>query len=187
MKIIELVIDETADEYAVDCVSLVDEPAIESNWIALKKQRFKKVNEAKRMLMGAVLIPDKMIYRHDDERGDYQVYFSKKTCRQAMELYMSRGFQNSFSKDHETKIEGVHMVESWIVEDKEKDKSALYGFDVPVGTWMCCAKIKDDELWENSIQSGDLLGFSIEGFFVSSQEALALKEIEQVIQNHTKR
>lgn len=187
MKIIELVIDETADEYAVDCVSLVDEPAIESNFIALKKQRFKKIDASRRLLMGPVLIPDKMIYRHDEERGDYSVYFSKKTCRQAMELYMQRGFQSSWSKDHENKVEGVHMVESWIVEDKDKDKSALYGLDVPVGTWMCCAKVKDDELWENSIKSGDVLGFSIEGFFVSAREAMALQEIEQAIQNHTKR
>ncbi len=169
MKIIELVIDEDAEQGGVDAISLVDEPAIETDFIALSKHRkFKQVKE-RQMLIGPALIPDKMIYRNDEERGDYSVYFSKKTVAKAMELYMGRGNNRSFTQDHEFKIEDVAVVESWIVEDTAMDKSKLYGFDVPKGTWMVAAKVNNLEVWAEFVKTGVVRGFSIEGYFMDRQ------------------
>ena len=198
MKIIELIIDESLDDSGIDAISLVDEPAIESDFVALRKQpqriEFKKADGDQRLLVGAALIPDKMIYRHDQDRGEYHIYFSKKTVKQAMELYMSRGYNRSFTQDHETKVEGVAVVESWIVEDPKRDKSTLYGFSVPKGTWMVSAKVYNDQIWQEFVKSGEVRGFSIEGYFadrqnlakvVDQRQLSLLDEIEEAIKNHT--
>jgi hypothetical protein len=195
MKIIELVIDETLDDSGIDAISLVDEPAIESDFIALKSQRmqFKQVGD-QRLLLGAALIPDKMIYRRDEERGEYHIYFSKATVKKAMELYMSRGFNRSFTQDHKVKVDGVAVIESWIVEDPERDKSSVYGFKVPKGTWMVAAKVYNDHVWQEFVKTGEVRGFSIEGYFADRQQfshignprqLSLLEEIEQAVKNHT--
>ena len=68
MNIFPLVIDESAEVFGIEAVSIVDSPAIESNFIALKGQNFKfKETGEKRILMGAALIPNKPIYRRNDE------------------------------------------------------------------------------------------------------------------------
>lgn len=172
MKIIELIIDPEGDVLGVDAISLVNQPAIERNFVTLKnhKMGFKATSEERRVLMGPALIPDKPIYRKDDAMGEYYVYFSKNTVRQASEVYLRRGLQASFTMEHEHKMEGCCVVESWIVEG-EKDKSTEYGFSEPVGTWMVSVKVIDENLWQSFVKNGDVLGFSIEGFFSDKMES----------------
>ena len=81
-----------------------------------------------------------------------------------------KGKQNNATLEHQFDIEGLTLVESWIVEDKQKDKSALYGMDVPVGTWMGAVKVNNEEIWNDFVKSGDVKGFSIEGFFLDKEE-----------------
>lgn len=182
MRIYELVIDEEQDILGVDAISLVDEPAIETDFVALRKQFAFKASGDRQVLVGPALIPDKMIYRKDD-KGEFSIYFSKKTVRRASELYLTRGLSNSFTKDHESQVENVHLVESWIVES-DQDKSRQYGFDVPVGTWMVAVKVTDTTLWAEAVKTGDVRGFSIEGYFVNSmektQEDAAMAELESL-------
>jgi len=168
MRIYELVIDEEQDIYGVDAISLVDEPAIETDFIALKRQYTFKQAADRQVLIGPALIPDKMIYRKDDN-GEFSIYFSKNTVRRASELYLTRGLSNSFTKDHESEVSNVHLVESWIVES-EQDKSRQYGFNVPLGTWMVAVKVTDTTLWAEAVKTGDVKGFSIEGYFINSME-----------------
>lgn len=167
MKIIELIIDETDEQSGIEAISLVEQPAIESNFLALNKHEIllKEIDSEKRILMGAALIPDKSIYRRNERTQDeYYIYFSKETVRKASELFFKKSNHKNATFEHKDKIEGVTFVESWIVEDKSKDKTALYGMDVPVGTWMVSAKIDSDELY-NKAKSGEVKGFSIEGYF----------------------
>jgi len=170
MNILELIIDEEAEMYGIDAISLVEQPAIESDWVALKNQQlqFKTQDEEKRLIMGAALIPDKPIYRKTGEE-EYYVYFSKKTVRRAMELYFKNGNQANATLEHEHKINGLHLVESWIVEG-EQDKSRIYGLEVPVGTWVVSMKVENDAIWEKFIKEGAVKGFSIEGFFANKYE-----------------
>ena len=104
MNILELIIDEEAEMYGIDAISLVEQPAIESDWVALKNQQlqFKTQDEEKRLIMGAALIPDKPIYRKTGEE-EYYVYFSKKTVRRAMELYFKNGNQANARLNTSTK------------------------------------------------------------------------------------
>ena len=190
MKIIELIIDEE-QENGIDAISIVEHPAIEENFVALnqkKEYKFQEVDKEKRILMGALLVPNKAIYRKD-EKEDYYIYFTKKTIRKASELFLQKGNQHNSTFEHLYKIDGLTLVESWIVEDKEKDKSALYNLDVPVGTWMGSVKVENDEVWNDYVKTGVVKGFSIEGFFAEKEQeeqqeieaGLKLLEIKQAL------
>ncbi len=183
MTIYELVIDETAEVFGIDAISIVESPAIESDFVALKsdKVEFTEVDKEKRILMGAALVPHKPIYRRD-ERGEFYVYFTKDTIRRAMELFMQNGFQNNSTLEHEMRIQGLTVIESWIVEG-EKDKAYHYDLDVPVGTWMVSVKVNNDAIWENFVKTGKVKGFSIEGYFANKTELSVVEKLEEVIES----
>lgn len=169
MKIIELIIDETMELSGIDCISIVENPAIEEDFIALnseqKEYHFAEVSKEKRIIMGAMLVPDKPIYRRDEENGEYYIYFSQDTIRKCMEMFFQNGNQGNATFEHQEEISGLTMVESWIVESTEKDKSNLYNLNVPVGTWMGTIKVENDVIWNEFIKTKKVKGFSIEGYF----------------------
>lgn len=171
MRIVELIIDEDAEMYGIDAISLVDRPAIELDFIALKEQRvdFAEADTDKRILVGPALVPDKPIYRKNGD-DEFYVYFSKGTVRKAAELYLKHGNQANHTLEHEHNINGLTVVESWMVEDKEKDKSSYYGLDVPVGTWMVAVKVDNEAIWQEWVKEGKVKGFSIEGYFVDKMK-----------------
>lgn len=170
-KIIELVIDENDEMSGIDAVSVVSSPAIEENFIALHKHEveLKEIDTEKRILMGAALVPNKQIYRRNDKNEEYHIYFSKETVRKASELFLMRANQNNATYEHDKKLSGMSVVESWIIEDEKKDKSAKYGFSLPVGTWMISMKVNNDEVWKD-VKEGKVKGFSIEGYFADKYE-----------------
>ena len=176
-KIVELVIDENNEELAIDAISLVTEPAIEQDFVYFNKAKnnltFAKVNDEQRLLISPALIPNKQIFRYDaDTNQEYYVYFTEKTVKQASEMYLKHNNNNSATLQHENKITGVHTVESWIIQDTDMDKSNLYGFNLPKGTWMVSMKINNDDVW-NQIKEGTLKGLSIEGYFVNKMEKMS--------------
>ncbi len=166
MRIVELIIDENDEASGIDAISLVETPAIESNFIALNKHELllKEIDSEKRILMGPALIPDKSIYRRNDNGDEYYIYFSKDTVRKASELFFKKSNHQNATYEHEKKIDNMTIVESWIVEDPAKDKTALYGMNVPAGTWMVSMKVDDEKIY-NDAKEGTIKGFSIEGYF----------------------
>ena len=136
MKIIELLIDEEQLMSGIEAISIVDKPAIEENFIALSKNeeiKLAEVDNEKRILVGPALIPNKNIFRSNGGE-DYFIYFSKDTVRQASQLFLMRGNQNKSTLEHQAQLNGLSVVESWIIEDPKMDKSKKYGFDLPKGT-----------------------------------------------------
>ena len=175
-RIVELVISDDSQELTIDAISLVSSPAIEEDFVFFGKENnnltLAKVDEEKRMLVSPALIPNKQIYRYDaNTDSDYYVYFSKETVAQAAALYLKHNNHHKATYQHEDRVSGVLTIESWIKEG-EQDKSNLYGFDLPVGTWFVKMKIENDELW-NRIKSGELKGLSIEGYFVDKMQSMA--------------
>jgi len=178
-KIVELVIADDSQELAIDAISLVTSPAIEQDFVYFGKEKnnltFAKVDEEKRMLVSPALIPNKQIFRHDPNTdSDYYVYFSKDTVRKASELYLKHNNHHKATYQHQDRVSGVLTVESWIKEG-DQDKSKLYGYDLPNGTWFVKMKIENDELW-NKIKDGELKGLSIEGYFTNKFEQMQKKE-----------
>jgi len=180
MKIVELLIDEEQLLSGIEAISIVDQPAIEENFIALSKQhevKLAQVDEEKRILMGAALVPDKNIYRKDGE-DEYYIYFSKDTVRKASQLFLMRGNQNKSTLEHQAELHGLSVVESWIIEDEIHDKSRKYDMDLPVGTWMVSMKVNNDEVWDKYVKTGLVKGFSIEGYFTDKLQMSAINDIE---------
>lgn len=170
MKIVELILDENS-ELGIEAISVVENPAIEEDFIALKSQEIKlaEVDKEKRILMGALLVPNKPIYRRSGE-DEYYIYFSKDTVEKASQMYLMQGNQNNSTLEHQYELNGLSLVESWIVEDKVHDKSVKYGMDLPVGTWMGSVKVNNDKVWNEFVKTGKVKGFSIEGYFADKME-----------------
>jgi len=170
MRIVELILDED-QEIGIEAISVVENPAIEEDFIALKSQEFKlaEVDKEKRILMGALLIPNKPIYRRNGE-DEYYIYFSKDTVLKASQMYLMQGKQNNSTLEHQYELNGLSLVESWLVEDKVHDKSVKYGMDLPLGTWVGAVKVNNDQIWNEFVKTGKVKGFSIEGYFADKME-----------------
>jgi hypothetical protein len=168
VKLYELKIEDDMDE--VFAISLVESPAIESDFIYFDKEavQFAAVNNEQRIVMGPILIPDKKILRVDGEGQPYHVFFTKDTVKKLAQNYLMKRYTDKATLEHDTSINGkVHLVESWI-KDGKLDKSNNYGLSVPEGTWMGSFKIVDDKIWEDYVKEGKVKGFSIEGLFTHS-------------------
>jgi hypothetical protein len=184
MELFELKIDdELFDE--VFAISLVSEPAIESNFVFFDKEKvqFAKIDTEKRIVAGPVLIPNKKILRVDGEGKPYEVFFSPQTVEKLAQNYLKRRYNNKSTLEHEEDINGVSLVESWIKTTK-LDKSNGLGLNLPVGTWVGLFKIDNDEIWNEYVKNGSVKGFSIEGIFThdlvkaSREELLLIQEEE---------
>ena len=170
MKLYELLLDEN-DLFlsGVNAISIVENPAIASDFIALGDQKpvlLAEVNKDKQILMGAALIPNKPIYRKDGDE-EYYVYFSKETIAKTAEAFFRNNNQNNATLEHAEVLDNMTVFESWIVEDPEFDKSKKYGLEVPAGTWMVSMKVDDKDVWDNYVKDNKVFGFSIEGKFAN--------------------
>mgnify|MGYP000856844676 CR=1 FL=1 len=168
MDIIELIIDENEEYSGIDAISVVESPAIEEDFIALKNQeqiRLAEISKEKRLLLGAALIPEKPIYRKSGDH-EFYIYFSKETVAKASQMFLKAGNQSKATMEHnDQKLDGMTIVESWLIEDEVHDKSRKYGLDMPLGTWMVAMKVDNDDIWNNYVKEGKVKGFSIEGYF----------------------
>ena len=165
MKLYELTIeDPNVDE--VMAISLVESPAIESDWVYFNKDEvaFAKVDAEQRILLGAILIPNKRILRVDGEGQPYEVFFTPHTIKKLAQNYLAKKYTDKATLEHDKKIKGVTLVESWIKEGK-LDKSNNYGLNLPEGTWVGMMKVTDDKIWNEFVKTGKIKGFSIEGVF----------------------
>jgi len=164
MKLYELTIeDPNVDE--VFAISLVENPAIESDWVAFDREElaFAKVDTEQRIVLGALLIPNKRILRVDGEGQPYEVFFTPETIKKLAQNYLAKKYTDKATLEHANKISGVTLVESWVKEGK-LDKSNKY-INVPEGTWVGMMKITDDKIWNDFVKTGKVKGFSIEGIF----------------------
>ena len=168
----------TSDIYAV---SLVEDEAVESGFIALSKQKqpmdFKIHNEEKRMLYGVALRADFPIYRCYGE-DEFYLTFDANAIERLVNKFMSNYGQKSFTIDHMEPAEGIVITESWLVKDTENDKSNALGLEnVSEGSWIIGCKINNDEIWQ-SIKEGRWHGFSIESW-IDMEEIEEFKKINK--------
>jgi Tfp pilus assembly protein PilZ len=152
----------------VYAISLVEDPANEKMFIALSKQKnvLKLSNKEKQLLTGVVLIPNQKIYRRDENGKEYEIFFPEDVIEKLSQDFLKKGFQSNSTYNHdETKwLKDISVVEQWIIEDPENDKSNALGFtDLPKGTWMVTFKVSD-EVWEDYVKTGKVKGFSIDAF-----------------------
>ena len=168
MQTYKVILNEN-DESGIYAISLVDDPATKELFISLSAEQtdiqLATVNEEKRLVVGAVLIPNQLILRNDPDGGEpFNIMFEADTIKGIQEKFVKNGFQNNSTIEHDGKfIEDVTFVETWIKEDDVHDKSVLYGFKQPIGTLFAMQKINNDEVWNDYIKTGKVKGFSIDG------------------------
>lgn len=163
MKVYEAVFDEDRSE-GVYALSVVENPAMEDMWIALKehpqKIEFSTIDEDKRLLLGASLIPNKKIYRNMNG-NEFYITFSEQTIEKLAHSFFKNQYNNNSSLEHDVKLNGMSVVEGWIVDDPDKDKSNAYGKRYEKGTWVTMMKVDNDEVW-SQVKEGKIKGFSID-------------------------
>jgi hypothetical protein len=184
MKLYELKIEDEQDE--VFAISLVESPAIESDFVYFDKEavQFAKVDTEQRMVLGPILIPDKKILRVDGEGQPYHVFFTKDTVKKLAQNYLMKKYTDKATIEHEKSVKGVHLVESW-VKDGKLDKSNNYGLALPEGSWVGMFKITDDKIWKDYVKDGKVKGFSIEGLFTHSLVHASKIDLEKHVEDLT--
>ena len=144
-------------------ISMVESPAIESDFVALSKEEEKRVfleSDERHMVYGAALIPDKDIYRNNGEQ-EFYISFTKESIEKMSQDFMKNYRQNEVTLDHDEMANDITITESWLVEDPYKDKANALGINVPKGSWMIGMKVNQIDVWDR-VKSGELKGFSVE-------------------------
>ena len=180
MKIYELKIKDEDGDAPVYAMSVVDKPAIEIDFIKLSEETnntpigVKLADDDEQIILGPALVPEKLIYRSNiNGEGEGYVKFSEETVRQTAYLFLKNNKNNEVTIQHNEEAKSIYLMESWVIEDIDKDKAGVYGYtDLPTGTWMMSYKVDDDDLW-NDIKDGNINGFSIEGNYVAQNISMA--------------
>lgn len=157
-----IIVNPDDEKTGVYAVSLVDEPAIEVDWIKLSKilDLDFSANKDKQMLFGPLLIPNKMIYRRDNNGSEYNIFFDEETIQIIADKYNENKLGDVFNFQHsDKKVEAV-LLQNWITG--EADKSQDYGFSLPKGSWFAGIKVKDESFWLEEIKTEKVKGFSVE-------------------------
>lgn len=168
------IIDEVDDTTGIYAISFVDMPANEVDFVALNKQspqatKLSRDNQ-KQVLTGAILQPDQLIYRYSPAEGEYYIRFSAHEIEKIAQKMMKTGVAlHNTTHQHQSPLKGNYLTELWIVEDPQKDKSKALGFNnLPKGTLMCSYKVEDQKYWQQEVMTGNVKGFSLEGFFTQT-------------------
>ena len=179
------------DEDGVFANSFVHSGAIEKDFVFFGKEEmfFKSVNDEKRLVAGPLLVPNKKILRVDGEGKRYFVYFTPETIEKIARKFMKDGNGHEVTLEHgDKKVNDIYLTESWIVAQSAKDKSNLYNFTLPIGTWFGVYKVENDEVWEK-VKDGTFRGYSIEGLFEHRKSDIKLaleKGIDELTEDEAK-
>lgn len=144
-------------------ISMVSEPAIEQDYVALTKQdevQVKLSSDERHICYGPALIPNQDIYRNNGEQ-EFYINFTEESIVKMSQDFMKNYRQHEVNLQHEENVDEVYVCESWVVEDPYRDKANALGFNVPKNTWMIGMKVNNIDTWER-VKSGELKGFSVE-------------------------
>lgn len=155
----------TDEETGMMKISLVDDPAVMSDFLAFdnhrKMQMYSVTDDARRLVRGVVMRADFPIYRRDDRLGEYYIIYKPETIRLMAEKYLAESRQNDVNVMHSTDVDGVQMVQ-WFIKG---DGVSVNGFDdIADGSLFAEFHIVNDEVW-NAVKDGTYKGFSLEGYF----------------------
>ena len=144
----------TDDGLGMEKISLVDDPAMESNFqfFANEEDRFKfsVQNEEQRHIFGVIIRADHPVFRLSAEGFPYYVTFSKETIKTIVQKYFREGKQNNFNLMHTpgTDVDSVEMLQAFI-KDKERGIDPKGFEDIEDGSLFGEFKVLDDTIWED--------------------------------------
>lgn len=170
-------------------VSLVEDPAVESEFLAFGKQeklQFSITNEEQRKVLGVVMVPDKLIYRETADGMPYYIKYEASTIHKMAERFFQEMNVNNVDTDHSFElVEGVVLTQAFF-KNTEKGINPAGFEDLPDDTLFFEYHILNDEIWQG-IKEGQWKGFSLAGTFdvvpvEMSRKENVLDEIESLIE-----
>lgn len=167
LPIYRLTIKDEDDKMGVNYVALVDEPAIQTNWLAFNGQMKFAMDKERKIITGALMLADLPIYRRSEKMGEFYVVFDKFQIEKIVQRFMKNGFTDNVNKMHDAKqtVDGVYMYESFIVDSQRGIRPPVGFEDAPEGSWFGSYKVDNEDVWNNFIKTGEFKGFSVEGVF----------------------
>lgn len=131
------------------------------------KYGFSAINQEQQILAGPLMIADKLIPRVDNEGNKYYVFFDAEGIKKLSYKLMQNKLIDSVNIEHDNnqKVSDISLVETWLVDDPDKDKSASYGYKLPKGSWFGVYKVNNKKVWDDYVKTGKVKGFSVEGIF----------------------
>ncbi|RKR82655.1 putative serine protease XkdF [Mucilaginibacter gracilis] len=176
LPLIELTVDEATDAF-VSAIALVENPAIESDFLAFNKVEKFAMNEDKQILIGAAMTPDKPIFR-TSPKGDYYCIFSKDTIQKIQQIFFKKGLIQSLNIDHNAKQPCLdsYIFQSYITDETMGVSAPNQLGELPDGTWIIGVKIDNAELWKQ-VKEGKVKGFSVEGIFSMLPTDISVEDI----------
>jgi len=183
---IELVVNDENEDF-LSAMGFVDMPAIEQNLVYFNKGKqnytFGKIDEEKGIIVSPALIPEKRIFRFNPETNEeYYVYFTEETIRTLSQNFLKQGMSKNVTEQHETPVDGIYLIYSWIVENQEDPLITKYGFkNIPNGTWAVSYKIENEDIKEK-IKNKEIGGLSIEAYLSEKFSKIDLdkQKIEEI-------
>lgn len=172
MKTKKVSIIDNDERTGVYAVSFVKNPAIKSGFVKLSAEEI-HLDGDKQVATGPILIPDLAILRRDENGEPYNMEFSAEVIERIVRKFHRKQFGRNSTHEHQSPLEGITMIESWLVEDPTNDKSAALGIPQSKGTWMGSFYVESRDYWDNEVKSGNVKGFSIEGIFQMGEEELS--------------
>ena len=180
------------ENVGVNCISIVDRPAIEKGWQMFSNQldkntnlHFKVANKERRTISGAAMVANLPIYRKDNIKGEYFVIFKPETIRKIAERYFKNRFTSNVNMNHSETMEGIYVFESFIIDNSRGIKAPIGYDNLPDGSWYVSMKVEDETIWNNYIKTGVVTGFSVEGTFVETHlgdaEDEAIKKVIEIL------
>ena len=172
------------DETGMFKISLVDDPAVMSNFQAFdatrKMQLYAIQDEEKRLVRGCIMRADFPIYRRDAGFGEYYIIYKAEEIRKMAEKYLAESRQNDVNAMHQGEdLPDIYMVQYFI----KGDGIQVDGFDECAdGSLFGEFHVVNDEVWEE-IKAGTYKGFSLEGVFdlVPEQDKDEIQEIVDIL------
>ena len=161
-------------ESGLGAVSLVEEPAIEVDFLTFSKDDMQKMrffNEEEHIVSGPAILADTLIYRYKPEMGEFYIYFDKETIKKLIIKYFKNNRANSVNIEHSEEVNGITLIESYI-KNTDRGVSPIEFKDIPDGSWITSYYVSDPALWER-IKKGEVKGFSVEGKFFLDEVAEA--------------
>jgi uncharacterized protein YfcZ (UPF0381/DUF406 family) len=186
LPIIELTLEEL--EQGIDATALVENPAIQRNWMAFKEHKdfkFKTHNEDKRILAGALMVADFPMYRNMNGK-EFFVKFSSETIEQLADRMVLNNKLTAFNFEHDAKKELADMhIQQFFIINTELGVNTPIGFEeLPNGSLFAFVKVNNEQVWNDYVKTGIVKGFSIEGNFATKEEfseQTFLKEFQTII------
>lgn len=184
---------EDSSSQEVQYIALVDQPAIEMNWMAFNKQFQFSSDSDRRLVMGALMVADMPIYRKGlipgtSEEGEFYVVFDKQTIYDIVQKFFRNGYTSNFNIQHDPnkRTNGVYMIESFIVDPSRGVAPPAAFQGISDGSWIATVKVDDEEMWNDFIKTGKLRAFSVEGIFSPEYVATQDEGLLQKIADMTK-